>query len=180
MHYGIKGMRWGIRRSREWLARNAAARAERREASIREGQNKAAAERVKQSRLSTRVETLSAEDLKKRVERLRLEKEYQTIVRELYPKGQSKAQKILGTVGDKMLTELSGGAAKALSRSLFGSDQKNPVVVKPAGTKQTKPVSDGSQTKAKSSVDTGSMTNDELIDHLAKRLSEHKSKFKEA
>ena len=64
-HYGVKGMRWGVRRSKQQLQDNR--------------QNRQAA------RPQSKARKMSDAELKTRVERLRLEREYVKITKELEP-----------------------------------------------------------------------------------------------
>lgn len=157
-------MKWGIRRTPKQLALASGrktARQEKRDKKSQEGQNKAAAAKVRATRLRTRSETIPSDELKKRVDRLRLEKEYKNLVRELYPKGQSRGKKIMSAFGESMLKELSKGAAKSLSSSLFGEDKSK----KDKDKGSDKADGSGKKAPSKKGKDTSTMSNDELIKH---------------
>lgn len=164
-------MKWGIRRTPKQLALASgrkAARQEKREKKSQEGQSKAAAAKVRATRLRTRSETIPSDELKKRVDRLRLEKEYKNLVRELYPKGQSRGKKIMSAFGESMLKELSKGAAKSLSGSLFGEDKSKKDKDKgsdKADGSGKKTTDSGKKAPSKKGKDTSTMSNDELIKH---------------
>lgn len=64
-HYGVKGMQWGVRRSSKQLARARKAK--------------------KENQPAAKAKRMSDSELKSKVERLRLEREYVKITNELAP-----------------------------------------------------------------------------------------------
>lgn len=74
-HYGILGMKWGVRRSRDELARNAGREPSKKKSKRSEAkkQNKAIKKERKEAANSRR--TISDQELKSRVERLKMEKQ---------------------------------------------------------------------------------------------------------
>lgn len=75
-HYGIKGMRWGVRRTDEQLAR---ARGRRRSSRREKSPDAAAAEEAKKKAKKGGVSSLSNQELKKLNERLNLEQNYERL-----------------------------------------------------------------------------------------------------
>lgn len=99
-HHGILGMKWGVRRSEAQLARA-------RGTSKSSGDEKEKANRkdaVKNRR------TLSDADLKKRIERLKMEKEFKSLTEEDIAPGRKFASEILSSAGKKTLTVAATGA----------------------------------------------------------------------
>lgn len=102
-HYGIKGMRWGVRRYQNPDGSRTAL-GKKRESSPDTKEKKARKADVKNRR------TMSDVDLKKRIERMKLEKEYKTLVDEDTAPGKKYVFEILSAVGKKTLTIAAAGA----------------------------------------------------------------------
>lgn len=102
-HHGIKGQKWGVRRfqnkdgTRTTLGKK-------RESSPDTKEKEARKADVKNRR------TMSDADLKKRIERMRLEKEYKTLVDEDTAPGKKYVSEILSAAGKKTLTIAAAGA----------------------------------------------------------------------
>ena len=102
-HYGIKGMRWGVRRYQNPDGSRTAL-GKKRESSPNTKEKKARQADAKNRR------TMSDVDLKKRIERMKLEKEYKTLVDEDTAPGKKYVFEILSAVGKKTLTIAAAGA----------------------------------------------------------------------
>ena len=102
-HYGIKGMRWGVRRYQNPDGSRTAL-GKKRESSPDTKEKKARQADAKNRR------TMSDVDLKKRIERMKLEKEYKTLVDEDTAPGKKYVFEILSAVGKKTLTIAAAGA----------------------------------------------------------------------
>lgn len=102
-HHGIKGQKWGVRRfQNEDGTRTALGK--KRESSPDAKEKEARKADVKNRR------TMSDADLKKRIERMRLEKEYKTLVDEDTAPGKKYVSEILSAAGKKTLTIAAAGA----------------------------------------------------------------------
>ena len=77
MHYGVLGMRWGVRR------------ASKRTGSSKKGKKKKASGQPQQQR------RMSNKELQSRVKRMKLEKQYRELTSELIPKKKSKIEKLI-------------------------------------------------------------------------------------
>lgn len=99
-HHGIKGMKWGVRRSETQLAR--ARGSSKQSADAQEKVNRKAA--VKNRR------TMSDADLKKRIERLKMEREYKNLTEEDLSPGRKYVSEILASSGKKVATVAAAGA----------------------------------------------------------------------
>ena len=116
-HYGVPGMRWGIRRSEAQLARAAARRADKQ-------RKKEMRRDVKNRRL------LSDEDLKRKVSRLEMEKKLRTLTDEEINRGRKAVSKALSG-GGKILVD----SGKQVATSAIAGAAKYGVRVKMTGEK---------------------------------------------
>lgn len=99
VHYGILGMKWGIRRTDAQLAR---ARGESKEP------NKAA--KAERKSASKNRRTLSDADIEKRIQRLEKEKKLKDLTDSDLSPGRKMATKILKSAGEKALSTMAAGA----------------------------------------------------------------------
>jgi hypothetical protein len=94
-HYGILGMKWGVRRSRaslDRLANRKAERSERKAARAEQRTNQAPKKIAKTSGTSN----LSDNDLQTRINRLRMESQYKQLLKELDPTTVEKGRRVTG------------------------------------------------------------------------------------
>ena len=91
-HHGIKGMKWGVRRNKKKLS-------------------KSKGKKAKQVKDKKTNEPLSSEELNKRVQRLRLEREYKQLQREVRP---SVKKKVLDAISDVSKVVAFAGSSVAL------------------------------------------------------------------
>ena len=103
-HHGIKGQTWGVRRFQNKDGTRTAL-GKKRESSPDAKEKEARKADVKNRR------TMSDADLKKRIERMRLEKEYKTLVDEDTAPGKKYISEILSAAGKKTLTIAAAGAS---------------------------------------------------------------------
>lgn len=104
VHYGILGMKWGVRRSEAELAR---ARGKKTSDSGDDSDDKKQTTATR----SKSISEMSDDELRKTVQRLQLEKQY----RDLNPKQVSAGQKIV----DKILKDVVVPAATEVGRNLL-------------------------------------------------------------
>ena len=108
MHYGIKGMKWGIRRYQNEdgtlteAGKKRAAKQEMRRV------NKAAKEDRKQAYTNRR--NLSDDEIQQRVRRLEQEKRFKSLTEEDINPGRSAAKRLLTSTGAKVLYSAALGA----------------------------------------------------------------------
>lgn len=103
-HYGVPGMKWGKRRSNKQLAEAAEKRA--------------------------KLDSMSDDELKAKINRLKLEKEYTQLTSPQVAKGKNEVVKLLADVGkqqarnylnkqgEKMINELMDSSRKGASKQL--------------------------------------------------------------
>ena len=109
-HYGVKGMRWGVRRSDAQLAKAAAKRESKGSGS---------------TRYSEGPKKLSDDELGARIKRLEAEKRYKELNSRTVSKGEKIAVEVLTTVGKDTATKVLNGTAAlatqvALNRQMKG------------------------------------------------------------
>ena len=100
-HHGILGMKWGVRRSEAQLAR---ARGHSSKSSDDKNEVSARKAAVKNRR------TMSDADLKKKIERLKLERKFKNLTEDDIAPGRKYVSEILSASGKKALTVAAAGA----------------------------------------------------------------------
>ena len=90
MHYGVMGMRWGVRR------------ASKRSSGSKKGKKKKASQQPQKKR------RMSNKELNARVKRMQLEKQYRDLTNDLTPKTKSKMEKLISTADT--ISKLSSSA----------------------------------------------------------------------
>lgn len=112
-HYGIKGMKWGIRRTEAQLRRV--------RGKLDSDNNKKEISRRKQVNKNRR--TISDESLRKEVSRLELEKKYKNLVEEDIHPGRTAVTKFLKSTGGRVLSSAAiGSLAYAGYMAIGGTD----------------------------------------------------------
>lgn len=103
-HYGVKGMKWGVRRSKQQLRAAAAKASQASKDLVNQPVNKTA------SRSTKAAKKLSDKELKSEVKRLNLEKQYRNLKADeaaaLTTRGQKFTQDLLKVVGSQSSTAL--------------------------------------------------------------------------
>lgn len=92
-HHGVKGMKWGVRRSQAQLDRAAGRRAQKKDA--KQARKTSNAQNSKSGK-RTEAKTLSNDELRSRINRLQMEKQYSELASS--PAVQSGAQKAGGVL----------------------------------------------------------------------------------
>lgn len=99
-HHGIKGMKWGVRRNPSQLSRA-------------RGSSESDADKTVKTERKTAAKnrrTMSDADLKKRIERLKLEREFKSLTEEDIAPGRKFTSEVLSTAGKRALTVAATGA----------------------------------------------------------------------
>lgn len=116
MHHGIKGMRWGVRRTQAQLGHKPTSSSK--SASSKSDSSKLSKhKRLRKNELKTaapkkkKLSEMSEEEINKKIERMRLEKTYKQLISELNPQKASKGKqfvlRVLEKSGENIATQLA-------------------------------------------------------------------------
>lgn len=94
VHFGVRGMKWGIRRNRNSSGS--------RVSSVK-GKIKSAVGKIKNRE---KIKNLSDEDIKKRIARLQLEKQYRDLKSDRLSVGSKWAQKVIAETGTQIAKDI--------------------------------------------------------------------------
>lgn len=106
-HYGVKGMKWGIRRTPRQLGH-------------RTSGSKTTADQQKKAEMKDAVKNrrlLSDVDLRRRIERVKLEKQLKELTESEIAPGKSFCKQVLSSSGRKVATTVTTGAALYLGKA---------------------------------------------------------------
>ena len=126
-HYGVLGMKWGVRRyhnsdgSLNNRGRKKAAKLENRYSELTSGRN-IRKKKISKSINNNSVKSMSDTELKQKVSRFRLEKDYLDLNRQvnsLQNKNISKGKKRISKIANKAIDEILVGSAIKVGRDLF-------------------------------------------------------------
>ena len=104
MHYGVLGMKWGVRRYRNKDGTLTTA------GKKRLSKDKDKAEKKERKVALKNRRSLSDEYLKKKIERLKMEKEFKNLTEEDISHGRKYVGEIMSSAGKKALTVVAAGA----------------------------------------------------------------------
>ena len=129
-HYGVLGMKWGVRRSRP-----SSTRSSRRKKKSNEPSPDFKERTKRKSDLKNR-RTLSDEELKRKIERLKMEREFRELTKEDIGPGKKFASEVMSAAGKKVLTAAAAGAMAyavkaAMTREFNAKDAADYIVSNP-------------------------------------------------
>lgn len=104
-HWGVKGMKWGVRRYQNKNGSLTPAGKKRQKELTADEKERAA----RKADLKNR-RTMSDADLKKKIERLKMEKEFKNLTNEDINSGKSFVNEVMSSAGKKVLTIAAAGA----------------------------------------------------------------------
>lgn len=104
-HWGVKGMKWGVRRYQNKDG-SLTPRGKKRQKELSADEKERAARKAD---LKNR-RTMSDADLKKKIERLKMEKEFKNLTNEDINSGKTFVNEVMSSAGKKVLTIAAAGA----------------------------------------------------------------------
>lgn len=120
-HWGIRGMKWGVRRYQNedgtWTA---------------EGKKRRSGDTVSTSKekpvkpRKRKISELSDEELSKKLNRLRMEEEYIRMAKGRKARKSSRFKKIMADIGEQALKAVATKAIEKAVKNLFKDDEKSP------------------------------------------------------
>lgn len=114
IHYGVKGMKWGVRRSQAQLDRAAG-----RTPSRKQKPRKEVAVKKKRQQALDRRRTLKDRDLDTLVKRLEQERKLKNLLTEDLTPGKAYANKVMSQVGNRVLPAVAAGTAMYIVRGVL-------------------------------------------------------------
>lgn len=122
-HHGVIGMKWGVRRyqNKDGSLTSAGKKRQSKTASVKGKPKVKNAKKTKDASLNEKEKairkkdlknrrTLSDADLKKRIDRMKMEKEFKNLTEEDISPGKKVTKEILSSAGTKVLTAAAAGA----------------------------------------------------------------------
>ena len=120
-HYGIKGMKWGVRRTAEQLGHTVKSVKSLYDSHKAKKRAKKEAAKAKKRSKITNPKKLTTEELNARIKRLQLEKDYNDLVKDTNRtrKGKNFVMDILESSGKNLFTQVANHyGAKALNEAI--------------------------------------------------------------
>lgn len=120
-HYGIKGMKWGVRRTPAQLGH-------RKKRSLKDAVNAIkkkteAAAAAKEASKPKSVKDMSDDELRRVLNRLDMEKRYNQYLSEANQKKQSRAKKVVGDILESGIKTMASKAFEAAAKQIFEKQQ---------------------------------------------------------
>lgn len=112
-HYGVKGMRWGVRRTAAQLGHL-----------VKKAGSKTKTVVKKHIERRKPVSSMSDEELKNRLSRLRTEIEYKRAMETLHPRGKSMVNRFLSDFGNTASSSISRKLAERVTKAIFPEQEK--------------------------------------------------------
>lgn len=135
MHYGVKGMKWGVRRTAAQLGHFVSKKAKSAASSIRDkrAKKKAAKEEAeaRKNHAKKSIKDMSTEELNERIKRLQLEKDYKKLLSDVEPASVSRGRNVVmdileksgKNVGSQLVTYVAGTAVNKAFAKYFDDDK---------------------------------------------------------
>lgn len=126
-HYGILGMKWGVRRTPAQLGHIVSAGHKKLKNVVDENKQKKANKKAEEEHMSMpsvrKTRKMSDSDIKAKIERLKLEKEYKQLLNDTRNESRNRGKQfiasILETSGKNILTQLSAYGMGVLVNKIF-------------------------------------------------------------
>lgn len=123
-HYGVKGMRWGVRRTAAQLGHLVKKGASKIKNRISESNEKRKIRKQNEANKRKPVSEMTDDELKQRLNRLDMEKRYSDYMKALNPKKESKVKKVVGEILSNGIRNVSNAGIQKISNALLGDKDK--------------------------------------------------------
>ena len=119
-HYGVKGMKWGVRRTAAQLGHLVKKGASKIKNRISESNEKRKIRKQNEANKGKPVSEMTDDELKQRLNRLDMEKRYSDYMKALNPKKESKVKKVVGEILSNGIKTVSNAGIQKISNALLG------------------------------------------------------------
>lgn len=119
-HYGVKGMKWGVRRTAAQLGHLVKKGASKIKDRISESNEKRKIRKQNEANKRKPVSEMTDDELKQRLNRLDMEKRYSDYVKTLNPKKESRVKKVVGEILSSGIKTISNAGIQKISNALLG------------------------------------------------------------
>lgn len=123
-HYGVKGMKWGVRRTAAQLGHLVKKGASKIKNRISESNEKRKIRKQNEANKRKPVSEMTDDELKQRLNRLDMEKRYADYMKALNPKKESKVKKLIGEIASSGIKTVSNAGIQKISNALLGDKDK--------------------------------------------------------
>lgn len=119
-HYGVKGMKWGVRRTAAQLGHLVKKGASKIKDRISEPNEKRKIRKQNEANKRKPVSEMTDDELKQRLNRLDMEKRYSDYMKTLNPKKESRVKKVVGEILSSGIKAISNAGIQKISNALLG------------------------------------------------------------
>lgn len=119
-HYGVKGMKWGVRRTAAQLGHLVKKGASKIKDRISESNEKRKIRKQNEANKRKPVSEMTDDELKQRLNRLDMEKRYSDYMKTLNPKKESRVKKVVGEFLSSGIKTISNAGIQKISNALLG------------------------------------------------------------
>jgi hypothetical protein len=129
-HHGVKGMKWGVRKTSE--SGRSGSSGNKKKKSLADRFRALKQKRIKSKQLAKKnkikkpntIDSMTDDELRQRLSRLRMEREYRDLYNYLNPKKQSRVKAFLSGVADQSVKKISEKAADRIANAIFKPKKK--------------------------------------------------------
>lgn len=123
-HYGVKGMKWGVRRTAAQLGHLVIKGASKIKNRISESNEKRKIRKQNEANKRKPVSEMTDDELKQRLNRLDMEKRCSDYMKNLNPKKESRVKKVVGEILSNGIKTVSNAGIQKISNALLGNKDK--------------------------------------------------------
>ena len=119
-HYGVRGMTWGVRRTAAQLGHLVKKGASKIKDRISESNERRKIRKQNEANKRKPVSEMTDDELKRRLNRLDMEKRYSDYMKTLNPKKESRVKKVVGEILSSGIKTISNAGIQKISNALLG------------------------------------------------------------